>query len=454
MRIDLTIPQKPVSLRPMAANDASQVAKWVDQGRSEGVFLRGTHLSVHSVLQYQSKMQQSGWNYRCQVIEFANAGVGYVDYRHLRTIGEILGIYLEPWARRKGVGEYALHWVLAALRDVGCQKVRGEVYDHNSASIQTIRAAGFKLSSSGHRIEDNRRVLAYYRYLSPYPRLTPYSEQFRTLHGRNQYLRLAALAEVLIRRIRAVKSVDVILGLGALSRGFADEFSDLDLAVLGHGSEIRGFWRGERWLAGLSVDVYPVDTKIAPPCRWDESRRQAFGEGVVLFARNTALLRDIEHWVRLRDNERVEKIKELIFHIGWIGFEPRTWFGREKHGYVWSLPFDLWVRRGDIASAHLTVDYALDYAIRLLFLTNGSLVPDPKWRRFLANGLPWLPPKFGGMLTRAELGTRDHRGFFARAQSVLTIIEGTIRHLEKEGVIRGDIYNDYLRNSTDYDPMI
>jgi predicted nucleotidyltransferase len=264
------------------------------------------------------------------------------------------------------------------------------------------------------------------------------------------YLHHAALAEALTHSLQELPGVQAILGLGSLARNFADSWSDLDLAVLGSGPDLTQLWRGERSLAGIDVDLFVVDLESSPPETWDDSRLQAFEESVLLFARDTSIIQLLQQAVRFDEQEQNRKIREIVLMLGWIGFQPRAWSDLHKYGYLWSVPYDLWMRRGSTASAHATVDRALDLTVQLLFLTNRQRIPDVKWRRFLVPHLPWLPPHFASLLEQVETGMRNEDGFLSRATAVLTIVEGVVSYLEEIGRISGDLYQTYLRTAPDY----
>jgi len=454
MKFEYPVPQHLVKIRPLAHQDAARLARWVECGRREGVFQRGTKLDASSVLCYQDGLRQSGWEYQCMVVENDRHSIGYFDYRYRNRTGEILGLYLDSQFRRGRVGRHLLRWVVAQLREHGCRKVQVEVYGDNVASLRTCRAAGFQRDAAQERVEDGKQVYGLCRSVEPFRRLSAPEPYYALLHGTNLYLHHVAVAEALVEQIQRIPGVEAILGLGSLARGFADEWSDVDLAVLGRGRGLRGLWLGERWLAGLSVDLFMVDLDRAPLSQWDDSRLQAFEESIVLFGRDASVIRSLQRAVRLGKRERLDRIRETLLKLGWLGFAPRTWYGQSKYGYIWSLPHDLWIRRGSVASAHTTVDRAADYALQLLFLTNGRRVPDPKWRRYLAPGLPWLPADFPALLESVEEGPRDSNGFRARAESTLAIIERTVQYLEAMGDIRDDLYKPYLRISPDYNPWI
>jgi hypothetical protein len=133
-----------------------------------------------------------------------------------------------------------------------------------------------------------------------------------------------------------------------------------------------------------------------------------------------------------------------------LGFCPRAWVGQVRHGYLWPLPHDLWIRRGHLPSAHATADQALALALQLLFLVNARLPPDPKWLRFLAPGLPWLPEGAGGLLETAEAAPRDQAGFATRSDAILRLVEAASERLEAGRELAADIYRSYLSSSPEY----
>ena len=220
--------------------------------------------------------------------------------------------------------------------------------------------------------------------------------------------------------------------------------------MLSHGAVLANLWQRERNLAGIDVDLFVIDIDTSTPSTWDDSRLQAFGESVILFFRDPSTIPFLRQAVYLREDEQTFKIQEIVLKLGWIGFQPLAWFNQEKYGYRWTVPYDLWIRRGSIASAHVTVDKALDSTLQLLFLVNGQRIPDVKWRRYLAPHLPWLPPRFTLLLEQVENDQHNEEGFRRRAKAVLSMIEEIVSPLEESGKISGDIYQSYLRATKDY----
>ncbi len=192
--------------------------------------------------------------------------------------------------------------------------------------------------------------------------------------GDNWYLHHLTIADALSSAFAEHPGVEAVFGLGSLARGFGDAFSDLDLGLLGRGLG-RLPWRGERWFCGVSVDLYAVDLERVPVGRWDATRKQAFEESVLLHATPRFRLAPFRSALRLGRSERRESLCQLVFKIGWLGFEPKCWFGRVARNYHWALPHDLWLRRGSLESAHLTVDRVFDYALELLYLLDEKRPP-------------------------------------------------------------------------------
>jgi len=451
MKLEQAVPAQLVRIRPMSREDAILLTQWIVQGRREGAFHGETTLGTASLLSYQESLQQSGWEYRCMVVEDAGQAIGYLDYRYHGQTAEILGLYLEAPFRHRRIGRHMLRWTLADLRERGCREVQVMVYANNTASLGACRSVGFQRDAARAKVEDGKHNYTLSRTLEPFERLSPPEPHYAFVQGENLYLHHVAVAEALVEQIQEDPGVEVILGLGSLARGFGDAWSDIDLAVLGRGPGVGKLWRGERWFAGLSVDLYPVDLEASPPSTWDDTRLQAFEESLVLFRRHPSAVQALRQALRLGTEARRERTRELLFKIGWLGFEPRTWYGQHKYGYTWALPHDLWIKRGCVAAAHVIIDRVLDYALQILFLTNDRRIPDPKWRHYLVSGLPWLPEDFHTLFKNVEEAPRDYRGFQLRSEALFLIIECLVERLEATGDITGDIYTAYLRTSQDYD---
>lgn len=446
------VPPRLLELRPMESRDAPRISEWIAAGRREGAFRDGSLLTPASLLEYQDRIRTSGWTYSCHVVEDHGMPVGYLDYRSREGLGELMGIFLQPDLRGFRFGRHLMRWVANALRQEGCSAVTTEVYADNMASLEACRQAGFEREESQDRREDGKIILTLGRRLAPLWRLSSPDPSYTHLKGKNIYLHHAAVAEALSEQMRTIDGIELILGLGSLARGFGDYWSDVDLAVLGRGTGLDDLWRGERQFAGLTVDLFAVDLDASPSETWNESRRQAFEESVVLFTADDSLPDFIQEAVHLKETERVHKVREVLLEIGWLGFAPRCWANQLKYGYLWSLPPDLWLRRGSTVSAHATINGVLDLTLKLLFLTNARRIPDFKWRRYLVTSLPWVPTNFGSLLERVERTDNSETAFRGRADALLSIIEAIVEKLEETGSLEANLYEKFLQVSDDYDP--
>lgn len=452
MNVERSVPSASITIRSMRRGDARLVASWIVQGRRMGVFRPGAGPTAASLLSHQASIRTATRSYECVIAELRGRPVGYCDMSWRVGLGEILGIFVVGQRRGESIGSHLLRYAVAALRERGCKLVRTETYEGNRPARMVLARAGFDRVGSARRAQDPKRVWLFERAIAPFPRLGALATRYGALRGENLYLQHVAIAEALVDVIKHQPNVDIILGLGSIGRGFGDEWSDIDIAILGNGSARKAFWRGERWLAGVCVDVFVVDLEVAPPSVWDSNRKQAFEEGVILYSRNERSQQSLKRALRLRRVERQTAVVDVLFKLGWLGFAPRSWFMKKRYGYLWSLPPDEWLRRGCVASAHATVERVVDMFLELLFLVNGLRIPDPKWRRFLVTGLAWQPIRLEQRLTRIESAAPDRPGYRAKVAVVLGLIEETVTRLERLGLLAGDLYSELLRSSPDYDP--
>jgi len=448
VEIERAVPTKLVNIRTTSRNDIDLLAPWFKDGccTPQNQPVR----DVHTVLQYQQLMQQPDWEYQCMTIEDEGQIVGYLDYRYRKHLAEILGVYLDTHRRGQRLGLHLLRWIIADLRQRNCQKVFVTIDTKKGGAVDWYLALGFQYREKRNDTHEDTSTTSLYYDIPPLLYLSLPQKAYTLLQGENIYLHHAALALALTHSLQELPGVQAILGLGSLFRHFADSWSDLDLAVLGSGPDLAELWRGERNLAGIDVDLFVVDLASSPPDTWDASRLQACSESVLLFARDTSIVQCLQFAVSFDEKEQIRKIQEIVLKLGWIGFQPRVWYDLHKYGYLWSVPYDLWMRRGSTASAHVTIDTALDLTVQLLFLTNKQRIPDVKWRRFLVPHLSWLPPHFASLLDQVDTGQRTQDGFLSRATAVLTIVEGVVFYLEEIGRINGDLYQTYLRTAPDY----
>lgn len=441
-----------MAITPMIRKEADLVAGWITHGRRSGAFRRGGMVTGRSLLTFQQDQNKRGWSYRAMVVRDGASPIGYFDMRHKGVHAEILGIFVDSAFQGQRIGRYLLRYAIAMLREKGCTEVTMEVFTKNLPSLRMAASAGFKPVRRFKHPADADMIVVLHRPISTWPRMSKTMPRYALLRGENLYFHHAAVAEALLDVFTHLPGVEIVLGLGSLARGFGDEWSDLDLAILGRGLSLKTFWQGELWLAGLSVDLFVVDLDSSTPGSWELGRRQAYEESRILFSRPEYPLNALKQSLRLGSAERRWGIYDLIFRMGWLGFAPRNWYMKVRHGYLWSLPPDEWLHRGCVASAHITVDRVVDMLFQLLFLLNWQHVPDAKWRRFLIPGLQVVPTKMLSTLQDIETLPRDVEHLKERADLLLSLVDATAGILSRQGHLKGNLYRAFLKHCPDYDP--
>jgi len=214
--------------------------------------------------------------------------------------------------------------------------------------------------------------------------------------------------------------VVAVLLTGGLARGFADEFSDVDLEVFFH--------REHTW-----TWVSPMTNTYTPQGNFVEFEKRC-----------------LEAWMNPRNDENIWTManrwdksharilydpqgevgqllkKKLIFRPG----ELKT-LRHEARGCEWLADSvaDIWVQRGDLAAAHHSVNRGIDLLLDYLFLKNREFIPFEKWKLVCARQLPILPKDFERRIHHAmlikELSEADLRG----RQSVFLPLVNEAHHL-------------------------
>lgn len=375
---------------------------------------------------------------RARRFAYAIGSTPLVEVTVIGRNAKILSLDLRSGDDVKTVG-YALRYVAADLASNGIGVLSTAVSPPAHAA-RCLRTANFVRSSDK----------LWTRFTPRFPHLLRNALSYAPLKGTNRVCEQIAVAEIVAERFSRVRGVHAVLGLGSIARGFADRFSDIDLFVMGRGSSLRALPTGEHWIAGNDLDIFVIDVAKQPYDTWDLSRRQAVSEAVVLYQRDPHSLAALRRHIALHREECRRRVSEALLQLGWIGFHPRSLDGQSRYGYKWVGTADAWISRGDVASAHHTVDRASAWMMELLFLANKRLLPDPKWQRFVVRSLPWLPAQFEQRLTAVEDARRRHADFYTRATKLFALIDDVFARLEQRRLVPADVYGTYLSMSDVY----
>jgi len=205
--------------------------------------------------------------------------------------------------------------------------------------------------------------------------------------GENQIVKFRRIAERLASKISSYEDVSGIVLLGGLARGFADRFSDLDIAVfLSKGNEplrrqIHQSALDEEKRSGIGIDILVYSLGDLESQHWGETKKWMFSEAKItydprgeikkVFADKLAVPKDF--WLK-----RIAVCAEYL-----------KWYSCPAEGD--STMSEAWIERGDLEAAHYCLNYSVEVPLRMIYALNREFVPAPKWRTFHSYELKWLP---------------------------------------------------------------
>ena len=207
-----------------------------------------------------------------------------------------------------------------------------------------------------------------------------------------------------------------ILLSGGLSRGFADEFSDVDFEVFFHRKQKKGWMDNPCTPQGNIVEF---DTRCFED--WNDPRKD---ESIWTMANRW----DKSHAKVLYDPAGKLKAllkRKLVFRPGEL-----RWLKREKYDAWWLIDevAPSWIQRGDLVAAHHSMNGGIDLLLDYLYLKNRAFIPHSKWKFFYAKQLKVLPADFvkrmGEALVVSELSEECVQ---ARLAAILPLLEETYR---------------------------
>lgn len=169
-----------------------------------------------------------------------------------------------------------------------------------------------------------------------------------------------------------------IVFLGAIVRGYFDNFADIDIAIFKKaGTE---FPITEKFLKieDIEVQIWLSDYESEISNSWDMARRWTYSQSKIFFDPQGKIARLIAEKVPLTPDER----KWLLMS------------GLTLSEWCINRLTELWVKRGNIISAHHMFAQGINCFFDALFSFNNELVPDMKWQYYCVEQLEKLPQSF------------------------------------------------------------
>ena len=238
--------------------------------------------------------------------------------------------------------------------------------------------------------------------------------------------------------------------LGGAARGFVDEYSDLDIAIFFKNSfnEVRP---GEQDYHGIDLDVMLFDFNVSSQAKWSHAQRQAFSEGKILFDRNGLVSGTIKNKLIYTETERRNDMLDLIMKLRWHGFGGNNL--SMPHDYSIDLPYNLMGERGCIPCAHDLLNEAIDLFLQLLFVFNGTFIPDNKWRLMNSYSLKWLPSSYSDKIDELIICRKTSESELSRRANILNrFIAELFLKINERKEIPDNGYEIFLKTSGEYDP--
>jgi len=211
------------------------------------------------------------------------------------------------------------------------------------------------------------------------------------LKGKNRIREFRRVAQSLASKIASHEGVIGIVFIGGLVRGFADKFSDVDITVFLKKKDkrlrrrIRSIGVEEQKRLGVDVDLEVHFLEDFKRERWSEAYRWEMSRAEIVFDPEREIKGILERKLKLPEDFWVKRVVVCAEYLKWYCCPPKEEVGTMAGA---------WVERGDLASAHYCLGYAVDLLLRLVYALNMEFVPAPKWRLFYADSLEWFPKGF------------------------------------------------------------
>ena len=265
------------------------------------------------------------------------------------------------------------------------------------------------------------------------------------LKGNNRIREFKRIAKALVSKISKCDGVTGIAFIGGLVRGFADEYSDLDIIVLLsiRDEKLRkrlyklSSSEAKRRKVDIDMEVHFLEN--FKKRRWDEIDRWEFSRAEIVFDPEGMLKKVIDEKLVLPESFWVNRIVVHTEHLKWYCCPPR-----ENVGTV----AENWIDRGDLQSAHHCLNYSVDVMLKILFALNREHLPAPKWQLFYSRSLKWLPEGYESLIGHAmRIRSYSLEEFKFRLQALQKMWRSVLPKIEAEtGLTVDQIARYFVKN--------
>lgn len=188
---------------------------------------------------------------------------------------------------------------------------------------------------------------------------------------------------------QSFKQVAGIMLDGGMSRGYADELSEIDVVIFVHDKAFKDYQEKQTPCAlGITkIDGQLYDIKLL---NYEEERAREY-EGVALWDLSYAkIMYDPAGELQQLFTEKLKKKTDVDAAGGFL------------FGAWWSyrLAGDIWIRREDALQGHYCLNNAIEPLISALFIANKEYVPHEKWLIHMSRTLQWKPDHYEELLKK------------------------------------------------------
>ncbi|MEM2947319.1 MAG: nucleotidyltransferase domain-containing protein [Candidatus Bathyarchaeia archaeon] len=250
------------------------------------------------------------------------------------------------------------------------------------------------------------------------------------LKGRNRIVHFRRVADDFASQIAAYEGVAGILFLGGLVRGFVDEFSDLDVVVILKNRDedlkkkLVKLWRDAERRHRIEIDFEIHFIQDFRAYEWDDADRWEFSRAKIVFDPDGEVKKVLDEKLRVSKNFWKKRVVVCAEYLKWYCCPVR------KGSCTLA---DVWIKRGDLTSAHYCLNYGVELLIRLIFAINKEFWPSPKWRLFHSYSLNWLPKNYKKLIKKAlEAGKLSLADFERRLRALQVLGREVFRKIEED----------------------
>lgn len=165
--------------------------------------------------------------------------------------------------------------------------------------------------------------------------------------------------------------------LGAITRGYFDTDSDIDITIFKNSFKEK-ITSDTTEYKGFKLHEFTVDIENERASHWELGKRWAYSNSQIYWEKDGQITSLLNEKVPMREEEKRRLVMSGIVLSEW---------------YCNRLT-ELWIRRGDVVSSHYMIAEGLNHFFNAIFAFNNEMPPDYKWRFFCSKQLENIPTTY------------------------------------------------------------